>query len=180
MHALLPDPAEPRQGKHLEPAGVREDRSVPGHESVQASQIADHLVAGPHVEMIGIGKLHLRADPLQILRGHGSLDGGNRPHIHENRGLYDPVYSMEPPSSGGSVLSDQFIHICLYPLSVLVMAYDRRAGIDVVKYSWRHGNRQVHAAVRAVPIVDGPAEASSPVRIVQPDPAVKRHPVGDR
>ena len=61
------------------------------------------LSPGRTWEMIGVGKLHLRADPLQILRGHGSLDGGSRPHIHENRSFYNPVYSMEPPSSGGSV-----------------------------------------------------------------------------
>ena len=66
--AFFRDLPQLRQRKNLESAAVGQDRSVPGHEFVQAAQVADQLVARTHVQMIRIGQLDLTADRLQILR----------------------------------------------------------------------------------------------------------------
>ena len=51
--------AQSCQGKYLEPAGIREDRAVPVHKPVQSAKFPYELVAGAHMEMIGIGQARL-------------------------------------------------------------------------------------------------------------------------
>ena len=104
IHPLLPDPPQPRQGKHLKPPGIREDRAIPGHKSVKPSQRSDNLIPGPYMEMIGIGQFHLRMDLFQILRGHGPLNGRRGSYIHKNGGLYYPVDSGKLPPLRSSFL----------------------------------------------------------------------------
>jgi hypothetical protein len=62
--ALFGDFPQDGQGKDLKASGIRQDRPVPGHEAVQPTHVADELVSGPHVEMIGIRELDLTADGL--------------------------------------------------------------------------------------------------------------------
>ena len=65
-HALLLDFPQTGQREDLKAAGIGQDGSVPRHELVQAAHVAHHLVAGTQVQMIGVGKLDLRADRLEI------------------------------------------------------------------------------------------------------------------
>ena len=62
VHSLLLNLSKSRQGKHLKAAGVRQDRSVPVHELVQAAKLLNQLVPGPHMKMVGVGQLHLGSD----------------------------------------------------------------------------------------------------------------------
>ena len=70
--ALLPDLPQGGQRKHLKSAGVRQNRAVPVHELVEAAHLAHHLIAGPQVQMIGVGQLDLAAhrpsDPVPTRR----------------------------------------------------------------------------------------------------------------
>ena len=59
--ALLLDLAQRGQGEHLEPAGVREDGAVPVHELVEPPHLPDDVVAGPQVQVVGVGELDLAA-----------------------------------------------------------------------------------------------------------------------
>ncbi len=54
----------------------------------------DQLVAGPHMEVVGIGKLHLRADRAQVIGRNRALDGRHRADIHENRRLDGSVHGF--------------------------------------------------------------------------------------
>ena len=101
--AFLSDLPEACQGEHLEAAGVREDRPVPVHELVEPAKSLDQLIPCPHMEMVGIGQLHLGADRLQIICGDGALDGGHRPHVHEQRGLDSAVDCCKLRPLGPSV-----------------------------------------------------------------------------
>ena len=47
------------------------------------------------MEMIGIGKLHLGSDLLQIFCGHSTLDGGSSSYIHKHGRLNYSVNRME-------------------------------------------------------------------------------------
>ena len=87
IHALLLDLPQRRQGKHLEPAGVRQDRAVPVHELVKASHLPHDLIAGTQVQMVGVAQLDLAAHFFQIVGGDAALDGGLGAHVHENRRL---------------------------------------------------------------------------------------------
>ena len=56
----------------LEAARVGQDRAVPVHEGVQAAHLGDQLVAGPQVEVVGVGQHQARAQFVQ-LRGVTAL-----------------------------------------------------------------------------------------------------------
>ena len=86
--ALLFDLPQGCQGKHLESAGVRQDGAVPVHELVEASHLPHHLVAGPQMEVIGVGQLDLAAHRFQVQGRHAALDGRLGAHVHEHRGLH--------------------------------------------------------------------------------------------
>ena len=98
-HALLGDLPQAGQRKHLKSAGIRQNRAVPGHELVQSSHGLNHLVAGTQVQVIGVAKLNLSADVLEIKGAEGTLNGALGSHIHENRGLYRAMGTGEfaPP-----------------------------------------------------------------------------------
>ena len=48
------------------------------------------LISGSHMEMVGVGKLHLRSDAPKIIGGDGALDGRRRAHIHETPASQSP------------------------------------------------------------------------------------------
>ncbi len=87
IYALLLNLAQPCQGKHLKSAGIREDRAIPVHKFVQTAKLSDQLVAGTDMEVVGIGKFHLRADRAEIIGRNRALDRRHRADIHENRRL---------------------------------------------------------------------------------------------
>ncbi len=72
------------EGEDLEPARVREDRPVPGHEPVQSAELADQLRAGPEVQVVRVAEQDRRAELAQA-DGVEGLDGRLRPDRHERR-----------------------------------------------------------------------------------------------
>ena len=87
--ALLADLPQTRQRKHLKAAGIREDRTVPAHELVEAAHGAHHVVAGAQVQVVGVGQLDLRAQTLLQINGtDAALDGCLCAHVHKDRRLY--------------------------------------------------------------------------------------------
>ena len=85
--ALLLDLPQRGQRKHLKSAGIREDRAIPVHKFVQTAKLSDQLVTGTDMEVVGIGKFHLRADRAEIIGRNRALDRRHRADIHENRRL---------------------------------------------------------------------------------------------
>ena len=76
LDAVIGYAAEALEREHLEAAGVRQQRPVPGHEPVQAAELRDDVLAGPHVQVVGVGEHHPGPDGLQIAgrqRPHGAL-----------------------------------------------------------------------------------------------------------
>ena len=64
-HALLGDLAQAAQAEDLKAAGIGEDGVRPGHEAVQSAHLADQLVPGPQIQMIGVGQQDLRRRDLR-------------------------------------------------------------------------------------------------------------------
>ena len=61
-HSFLGDFAKFVQAENLEAAGIGQDRPRPGHESVQASEVADGFDSWPQIEVIGIAEKNLDAE----------------------------------------------------------------------------------------------------------------------
>ena len=99
MHALLLDLPQTREGKYLEPAGVRQDRPIPRHELMQAAELLDHFIAWTKVQVICVGQLDLRPNLLQIRRAQRALDRALRADVHKDRRLHRPVRTRKdaPP-----------------------------------------------------------------------------------
>ena len=100
-HALFFDLAQPRERKDLKAAGVCENWPMPRHEFMKSAHFLHNLVARAKMQMVRVGKLHLRSDVLQILRGQRALDGRLRADIHKYRCLHRAVRAgkFAPPSS---------------------------------------------------------------------------------
>ena len=108
---FLLDLAQARQGEHLEPARVGQDRAVPPHEPVQAAHLPHHLVAGAQVKVVGVGQLYLTADLLQIVGRHRTLDGPLGAHVHEHRRLHRAVGAGKDTPAGLSLCFQDFKHV---------------------------------------------------------------------
>ena len=63
LYALFPNlPAGLCQTVDLESAGIRKNRFIPIHETVQTAKFFDDLVPSTNMKMIGIGEFHLCSD----------------------------------------------------------------------------------------------------------------------
>src|SRR5207244_12961888 len=69
LHAVVVHPAESLEREHLEATRIGEQRTIPTHEAMQGSELLDHLLAGPHMQVVGIRE-HQRRAYLQIGRAH--------------------------------------------------------------------------------------------------------------
>src|SRR5712692_6765840 len=97
-HALVRDFPQPGQAEDLISTGIGEDRARPGHELVQAAQIADERVPRPEIEMIGVGEKNLRAEIFEgLLRK--SLDRPGRADGQEHRRVNRAVRGAQPPKT---------------------------------------------------------------------------------
>ena len=84
--AVLRDPPQPLEREDLEAAGVGEHRAVPGGEAVQAAHVADHRLAGPEVQMVGVAEDDLRAGAAHV-GGAQAADDAVGADRHERGGL---------------------------------------------------------------------------------------------
>ena len=80
-------------------------------EAVKAAKLANQCVARPDMKMIGVGKLYLAADLLQILRRKRAFDRGLRADVHENRRLHPTVRRVKNAAAGMSGLLDDLEHL---------------------------------------------------------------------
>ena len=80
---------------------------------MQAAQVADQLITGAHVQMIGVGQLDLTADCLQILRRERALDGRLRADIHKHRRLDCTVRRCKRAAARMAVFANQLKHSLL-------------------------------------------------------------------
>jgi len=71
------------EAEHLIPAAVGQDRAVPRCEGMQPSGIADEIISGPQMQVIGVAEDDRRAALHQFLRRH-RLHRGLRAHGHED------------------------------------------------------------------------------------------------
>ena len=91
---------KPVQAEHLKSAAVGEDGLVPVHETVQAAQIFNDLMAGTKVQVIGVSEDDLRAAIHEIFRRQ-CFDRRLRSHRHERRSFYGSVRGRDDAQSGG-------------------------------------------------------------------------------
>jgi hypothetical protein len=94
LDALFRDLAHRAQRKHLEAAGVGQDRPIPAHEAVQAAELVHDLGARAQPQVEGVAEDDLRADFLQLDRVH-RLDRTVGPDRHEDRGLDGAVVEFQ-------------------------------------------------------------------------------------
>ena len=88
--AFLADATQLGQAQDLEAAAVGQDRPIPPHESVQAAERLDGLVAGAEVEVVGVAEedlARIRVEVPRVQRLHGRLG----PHGHEYGCLHGAV-----------------------------------------------------------------------------------------
>ena len=100
--ALLVDAAAIAERRDLVPPAVRQPRAAPAGEAVQAAEPGDGVLAGPFVQMEGIGEQDRRADSAQRRRidpAHGAI-GGDR---HERRRRHGTVGRRQHADSGAGV-----------------------------------------------------------------------------
>ena len=99
-HALFLDLAQAGKREYLKTAAVRQNRLFPSHKLVEAAHFANHFITGAKMQMVGIGKLHLTSDLLQVFGADGALDGSLRSNIHKNGGLHHSVGAGELTAAG--------------------------------------------------------------------------------
>ena len=96
-NALLGELPASREGHHLIPAGVREDRPVPRDEAVEAAEAPDHVASGAEQEVVRVRQDDLGARGLEVAPARG-LDGSRRADGHERGRLDDPVIERQAPA----------------------------------------------------------------------------------
>ena len=101
-HTLGGDFAELREGEDLVAAAVRQDRAVPAHEFVQATEAGDEFFARAHMEVVGVAENDLRAERFEFGGRHG-LHRRLRADGHEDRGLDRPAPRLKCGGAGVSV-----------------------------------------------------------------------------
>src|SRR5579863_8595566 len=94
--AVFGDASQTFEAHHLIPAAVGKDGPAPGHEAMQATRLANDLVSRPQIEVIGVGKKNLDAQPLEFFLGD-SLDAPRGPPRHEGGRLARAVGGVQEP-----------------------------------------------------------------------------------
>ena len=95
LDAIFVDGTQRREREDLESARIGEDGSIL-HEFVESAHLANELVAGPQVQMIGVREDHLRVHRAKVV-GIESLHGGKRADfpLRTPRRLHDAVRCRE-------------------------------------------------------------------------------------
>ena len=111
-HAVVVDDPQVAERDDLEAARVGEDRAVPVHEPVQAAEPCDALVAGPQVEVVGVGQDDRGAGLADVVRRSRALTVAFVP-TGMNCGVSTapwvsvsfPARARVDPSAGGGVVT---------------------------------------------------------------------------
>ena len=99
LDAVLADPAEPFEREHLEAARIGEHGPPPGGEPVEPAHVADDLLAGTEVQVVGVAQDDLRAGALDVA-GAQAADHAVGADRHEGRGLDGAVGQRERAGPG--------------------------------------------------------------------------------
>ena len=106
--------AEIAQAEDLKAARIGEDRVRPRHEFMQAAHLADQLMAGPEIQMIGIRKQNLNAELFEILL-RLSLDRRGCANRHEDRRLDHAMRSGETPEPRARRIGGEYLEMKAHP-----------------------------------------------------------------
>ncbi|SPF44226.1 conserved hypothetical protein [Candidatus Sulfopaludibacter sp. SbA4] len=108
--AVLGDLAKAAEAEDLKAPRIGEDGVGPGHEAVQPSHLADELVAGAQVEMVGVGQQDFHAEVFGEIALGETFDGGLRAYGHEDGGFDGAVGGVQEAGAGTRVgaLGDYF------------------------------------------------------------------------
>ena len=99
LDPLFGDPREALEAEGLKAPAVGQDGPVPLHKAVKPPLRANHLVARPKVEVVGVGHDDLRADFPKLVRGEG-FDRGLGSDGHEGRRLHRTVGGQQLAGPG--------------------------------------------------------------------------------
>lgn len=106
-HAVVGDFAEIGEAENLIAAGISEDRAAPGHERMQAAELADQDLSGAKVKMVGVGENDFGAESFERFLSE-TLDCGGGANGHEN-GRFDDAMrrgKKATPRAGGIDMLD--------------------------------------------------------------------------
>ena len=84
------------QTENLKPATVCQNRPIPIHKPMQATEFRNDLGSGPQRQVVGIGEDFLNADLLQLI-WREPLDRRQRPDRHERRSLDGAMRRLPGP-----------------------------------------------------------------------------------
>ena len=98
MRSFFCDLTGAGEREDLEPSGVREDRTIPLHESMKTPEAPDELLAGSQVEMVRVREDDVRVHLVEILLSEAA-DTRARLHRHEYRGANVSVRRTEDTSA---------------------------------------------------------------------------------
>src|SRR5438309_12051234 len=97
-HAFIGDISQRTQTEYLKPATVGKDGSIPGHESMQSSQLSDRLRAWSQEQVVRVAEQYLDIQFFQLIRGH-RFHCGLGPDRHEDRRLDHAMRGMQPSTA---------------------------------------------------------------------------------
>ena len=100
--ALFADFSEIPQAEHLESTAVGQDRPLPLHEAMQATQVPYRTIARAEHQMEGVAEQDLGTNSFQIFRRHG-LDRAVGPTGHEHRGLHHAMPRRQLTAPGSTI-----------------------------------------------------------------------------
>ena len=101
LDPVIVHPSQDLQREHLEPAGIGEQRTGPGHEPMQSSERCDGFLAGAHVQMVGIAENHPRLCRLEVERRERA-NRSLRADRHEDRRFDHAVRQGQCAGAGGT------------------------------------------------------------------------------
>jgi hypothetical protein len=101
FHAVITNPVECAQRKHLITAAVRKYRAMPCHKFVQAAQRLDGINARAYHQMVSVGKYNLRAG-FRYLQRRKAFYRASGAYGHKNRRFKCAVGSGKRAETGAA------------------------------------------------------------------------------
>jgi hypothetical protein len=103
---VLGDLAKLREAEYLKSAGIGQDGSVPSHEAMQATELANERVSGSEKQVVRVGEHDLGAGRAEIVRPE-RLHRRVRADRHEDRRLDHAVGGRQSAGAGRAVGREQ-------------------------------------------------------------------------
>src|SRR5437879_4922800 len=93
-NTIIIDVAQRAKAEYLIATTIRQDRSIPRHESMESAKLRDGLMPRSQEKVIRIAKENLDVEIAKLIRRH-RLDRRLRSNRHENRRFNDPARRMQ-------------------------------------------------------------------------------------